>query len=157
MERLIKVRIFWNSIVDRGARREAEIEDDAPFRAVFGDDLQWRCSDRGWERIIRECPSGGSVFELCGQEGINNVWKAGSCKVVRRLRCERSDGVTVNRPSEGKKVSYYGIEIFFQVRLPNGNVQLRRDGNSVAKSVRERRFRAKKVTNNSSVRVVTRE
>ena len=45
--------------------------------------------------------------------------------------------MTVNRPSEGKKVSYYGIGILF--------------GNSGAKSVRERRFQAKKVTNNSSV------
>ena len=65
--------------------------------------------------------------------------------------------MTVNRPSKGKKVSYYGIRILFQVCLPDGNVQLRRNGNLGTKSVQERRFRAKKVTNNSSMRVVMRE
>jgi len=77
--------------------------------------------------------------------------------VVRELRCERNYGVAVNRPFKGKKVSYNGIRIMFQVRLPNGNVQLRRNGNSGTKGIWEQRFRAEKVMNNSGMRVVARE
>ena len=101
-------------------------------------------------------------IQALGQEGFNNIWKTGSWEsgswsVVRGLRCERNHGVAVNRPSKGKKVSYNRIGIMFQVRLPNGNVQLRQNGNSGTKDIWEQRFRAEKVMNKSGMRVVTRE
>ena len=37
MERLIEVRVFGNSVINRGAKRETEVQYDAPFGAILWD------------------------------------------------------------------------------------------------------------------------
>lgn len=64
MERLIEVRIFGNSVINRGAKRKTEVQYDAPFGAILWDSLQRRRAEGGWERIAREWPSSCRMFDL---------------------------------------------------------------------------------------------
>ena len=58
---------------------------------------------------------------------------------------------------KAKKISDDVIRIVFEGGVPQGEIQLRRHGNTSTKGIGERRFRAENMTNNRGMRVGTRE